>query len=104
MDQYFLEDIVDITKYSMEDSSPYARSLKLKNNVAKQHMKGREYDNLTDPISNLDVELLLCGNDEFQPASDATRDEDLSVRQFLYRYKGKNTILLFLCCVYLSVS
>ncbi|KAH3859109.1 hypothetical protein DPMN_101756 [Dreissena polymorpha] len=73
VDQYFLEDAVEFTRFVMEDSSPYARPLKHMNAVQKG--VAQEEERSYEP-----------GDGPAHRASDRVQDQNLSVKQLYLRY------------------
>ncbi|XP_033733730.1 putative ATP-dependent RNA helicase DHX57 isoform X2 [Pecten maximus] len=74
VDQYFLEDAVDFTRFVMDESSPYARPLKHSNAVP-----GRK--GYIDPNSYEDERA-----EASQPPKEKAKDENLTVKQLFMRY------------------
>lgn len=76
--QFFLEDILDLTDFLLEENSQYTR-----------RVKGNECD--------IDAEMAFC--DISSPnclPKDTIRDENLTIAQMLARYKGMANITLLL--------
>ncbi|XP_060083551.1 putative ATP-dependent RNA helicase DHX57 [Ylistrum balloti] len=74
VDQYFLEDAVEFTRFVMEESSPYARPLKHSNAVP-----GR--GGFIDPNQYEDDRT-----EASQPPKEKAKDENLTVKQLFMRY------------------
>ncbi|CAC5361083.1 DHX57 [Mytilus coruscus] len=81
VDQYFLEDVLDMTRFVMEEKSPYARPLQKSNAVFKY---GAEYDD----------EFEFINNDPSKPAADHVKDENLSVKQLKMRFPDYSKTVL----------
>ncbi|XP_045536777.1 putative ATP-dependent RNA helicase DHX57 [Papilio machaon] len=73
VEQIFLEDIMEMSKYVLEENGPYSRK-----------MKKKEKDHLQD----LEVELETCDvrPDASEPPKVSIRDENLTVPQMMARY------------------
>ncbi|XP_069118914.1 putative ATP-dependent RNA helicase DHX57 [Argopecten irradians] len=74
VDQYFLEDAVEFTRFVMDESSPYARPLKNMNAVP-----GRK--GYIDPNAYEDERT-----EASQPPKEKAKDENLTVKQLYMRY------------------
>lgn len=71
---FFLEDAVQFTRFVMEEKSPYARPLKQMNAVRQgQSWQTYEEDYNSDPG---------------KPPGERMKDENLTVKQLMYRYSG----------------
>ncbi|KAK3581847.1 hypothetical protein CHS0354_009735 [Potamilus streckersoni] len=73
--QYFLEDIIEITGFVMDENSPYARPFKEMNSIHKGFNPKDDYD-----------EMLDVNSDQSKPPSDKAQDQSLSVKQLYKRY------------------
>ncbi|XP_059482833.1 putative ATP-dependent RNA helicase DHX57 [Neocloeon triangulifer] len=80
VEQLFLEDALGKTGYTIDESSQYARHIKL-NNISDI----KELD--TAGSDDLELELTIVG-DNFTPAHGKTPDEKLSPAQLFYRYEN----------------
>ncbi|KAG8228278.1 hypothetical protein J437_LFUL006246 [Ladona fulva] len=88
VEQFFLEDILELTQYAMEENSPYARPLKFKSSLSKDCAKGGSaMESLKDALENVYLENEILGDEGFKVPKDSVRDEQLSVQQFFYRYQ-----------------
>ncbi|XP_060804166.1 putative ATP-dependent RNA helicase DHX57 [Amyelois transitella] len=78
VEQLFLEDIMEITNYVMEENGPYSRRLK----------KGEKKQDLETELETSDVRT-----EALEPPKTSIRDENLSVAQMMARYSncGKTT-------------
>jgi ATP-dependent RNA helicase DHX57 len=79
VEQLFLEDILDKTNYVIEENSSSARKMKKSGNSGP------------GDITSLECELEVA---DIQGSANiiknpATRDENLTITQLFYRYKGK---------------
>ncbi|NWH67915.1 DHX29 helicase, partial [Geococcyx californianus] len=87
VDQFFLEDVLAMTRYVLEDSSPYRRKTKQENKQNGRHKR--------TAFEEVEEDLRHAGILE---ASDTVRDSDpdqkLSLKQLLSRYKGVNKMVL----------
>ncbi|XP_071163439.1 putative ATP-dependent RNA helicase DHX57 isoform X5 [Mytilus edulis] len=81
VDQYFLEDVLDMTRFVMEEKSPYARPLQKSNAVFKY---GADYDD----------EFEFINNDPSKPAAEHVKDENLSVKQLKMRFPDYSKTVL----------
>lgn len=71
---FFLDDAVQFTHFVMEEKSPYARPLKQMNAVRQgQSWQTYEEDYNSDPG---------------KPPGERMKDENLTVKQLMYRYSG----------------
>uniref|UniRef100_A0A4W3H8A4 Putative ATP-dependent RNA helicase DHX57 n=1 Tax=Callorhinchus milii TaxID=7868 RepID=A0A4W3H8A4_CALMI len=82
VDQYFLEDAVTMTKYVIEDGSPYARTTK-PNDPWKA--KGKTNRNTVDQVEE---ELMSLNVHDQTVVRDSVPDQQLTVKQLVARYKG----------------
>ncbi|XP_071441564.1 putative ATP-dependent RNA helicase DHX57 [Hetaerina americana] len=88
VEQFFLEDIIEMTRYAMEENSPFARPLKFKSNLSKDCVKGNAaIESLKDALDSIDLEHEMVAEDGFKVPKDNVRDENLTVPQFFYRYQ-----------------
>ncbi|XP_046383493.1 putative ATP-dependent RNA helicase DHX57 [Ischnura elegans] len=88
VEQFFLEDVIEMTRYAMEENSPYARPLKFKSNLSKDCAKGgAAMESLKDALESIDLEREMIAEDGFKVPKETVRDECLTVPQFFYRYQ-----------------
>ncbi|KAL4238484.1 ATP-dependent RNA helicase [Mactra antiquata] len=83
VEQYYLEDVIEFTRFVMDESSPYARPLKHMNAV-QRGLANEEY-NMEDDTST---------SNSSHRASDRVQDQNLSVKQLYLRYSDyhKSTV------------
>ncbi|XP_034719947.1 putative ATP-dependent RNA helicase DHX57 isoform X1 [Etheostoma cragini] len=90
VDQFFLEDAIDRTRYVIEDGSPYMRSGK--QNLSSTSGRGREQrdmvDDLGDDMWNF---MSLCKKDFVK---DSIPDQQLSLQDLTVRYKDTKKSVL----------
>jgi ATP-dependent RNA helicase DHX57 len=79
VEQIFMEDVIEQTGYTLDESSPYARRIKL-------HNLGDIKELDTAGADDLELELSIVG-DNFNPAHGKTPDEKLSPAQLFHRYE-----------------
>ncbi|KAK7487044.1 hypothetical protein BaRGS_00021714, partial [Batillaria attramentaria] len=93
VEPFFLEDALEITKYVVEDNSPYARLQKKSSNVSGKKKKDFTLS-YADAIEESLMGLSLQGYDEDDEPSDRMRDDKLNVKQLMARYPdcSKRTI------------
>ncbi|XP_055986573.1 putative ATP-dependent RNA helicase DHX57 [Sorex fumeus] len=83
VDQFFLEDAIAVTRYVLQDGSPYARSGK---QLAKERLRARRQRTALEEVEE-DLRLSLQFHDQ-DAARDAVPDQQLDFKQLLARYKG----------------
>ncbi|XP_073070244.1 putative ATP-dependent RNA helicase DHX57 isoform X2 [Manis javanica] len=89
VDQFFLEDAIAVTRYVLQDGSPYMRSMK---QMSKEKLKARRNRTAFEEVEE-DLRLSLHLQDQ-DSVKDAVPDQQLDFKQLLARYKG--AILVFL--------
>uniref|UniRef100_A0A8C2MZY4 Putative ATP-dependent RNA helicase DHX57 n=1 Tax=Cricetulus griseus TaxID=10029 RepID=A0A8C2MZY4_CRIGR len=85
VDQFFLEDAIAVTRYVLQDGSPYMRSMK---QIAKEKLKARHNRTAFEEVEE-DLRLSLHLQDE-DSVKDTIPDQQLDFKQLLARYKGVN--------------
>ncbi|XP_053917909.1 putative ATP-dependent RNA helicase DHX57 isoform X2 [Cuculus canorus] len=88
VDQFFLEDVLAMTRYVLEDSSPYRRKTK-QENKQNGRQKRTAFEEVEEDLRRAGV---LEGTDTVVRDSDP--DQKLSLKQLLSRYKGVNKTVL----------
>ncbi|XP_075003593.1 putative ATP-dependent RNA helicase DHX57 isoform X4 [Calonectris borealis] len=88
VDQFFLEDVIAMTRYVLEDSSPYRRKTKQENKQNGRH-KRTAFEEVEEDLRRAGV---LEGTDTVVRDSDP--DQKLTLKQLLTRYKGVNKTVL----------
>ncbi|XP_069708994.1 putative ATP-dependent RNA helicase DHX57 isoform X2 [Phaenicophaeus curvirostris] len=88
VDQFFLEDVLAMTRYVLEDSSPYRRKTKQENKQNGRH-KRTAFEEVEEDLRRAGI---LEGTDTVVRDSDP--DQKLSLKQLLSRYKGVNKTVL----------
>ncbi|KFV58718.1 Putative ATP-dependent RNA helicase DHX57, partial [Gavia stellata] len=88
VDQFFLEDVIAMTRYVLEDSSPYRRKTKQENKQNGRH-KRTAFEEVEEDLRRAG---LLEGTDPVVRDSDP--DQKLTLKQLLTRYKGVNKTVL----------
>ncbi|XP_067559308.1 putative ATP-dependent RNA helicase DHX57 isoform X3 [Pseudorca crassidens] len=83
VDQFFLEDAIAVTRYVLQDGSPYARSMK---QMSKEKLKARRSRTAFEEVEE-DLRLSLHLHDP-DSTKDAVPDQQLDFKQLLARYKG----------------
>ncbi|KAM4867979.1 putative ATP-dependent RNA helicase DHX57 isoform 1-T1 [Thomomys bottae] len=83
VDQFFLEDAIAVTRYVLQDGSPYMRSMK---QISKEKLKARRNRTALEEVEE-DLRLSLHLQDE-DSVKDAVPDQQLDFKQLLTRYKG----------------
>ncbi|XP_020943251.1 putative ATP-dependent RNA helicase DHX57 isoform X1 [Sus scrofa] len=83
VDQYFLEDAIAVTRYVLQDGSPYARSTK---QMSKEKLRARRNRTAFEEVEE-DLRLSLHLQDQ-DSVKDALPDQQLDFKQLLARYKG----------------
>ncbi|KFP81578.1 Putative ATP-dependent RNA helicase DHX57, partial [Acanthisitta chloris] len=88
VDQFFLEDVIAVTRYVLEASSPYRRK-------AKQESKQNERHKRT-AFEEVEEDLRRAGLLEVTDTvvKDSEPDQKLTLKQLLTRYKGVNKTVL----------
>ncbi|XP_076990147.1 putative ATP-dependent RNA helicase DHX57 isoform X3 [Tamandua tetradactyla] len=89
VDQFFLEDAITVTRYVLQDGSPYMRSMK---QISKEKLKARRSRTAFEEVEE-DLRLSLHLQDQ-ESVKDSVPDQQLDFKQLLARYKG--AILVFL--------
>uniref|UniRef100_A0A8C0REH8 RNA helicase n=2 Tax=Canis lupus familiaris TaxID=9615 RepID=A0A8C0REH8_CANLF len=83
VDQFFLEDAIAVTRYVLQDGSPYMRSMK---QMTKEKLKARRSRTAFEEVEeDLRLSLHLQHQDSVK---DAVPDQQLDFKQLLARYKG----------------
>lgn len=83
VDQFFLEDAIAVTRYTLHDGSPYVRSLK---HLSREKLRARRGRTAFEEVEE-DLRLgLRLQEDDL--ASDALPDQQLDFKQLLERYQG----------------
>ncbi|KFQ68294.1 Putative ATP-dependent RNA helicase DHX57, partial [Phaethon lepturus] len=88
VDQFFLEDVIAMTRYVLEDSSPYRRKMKQENKQNGRHQRTA----FEEVEEDLRCAGILEGTDAVVRDSDP--DQKLTLKQLLTRYKGVNKAVL----------
>ncbi|KFQ29672.1 Putative ATP-dependent RNA helicase DHX57, partial [Mesitornis unicolor] len=88
VDQFFLEDVIAMTRYVLEDSSPYRRKTKQENKQNGRH-KRTAFEEVEEDLRRAGI---LEGTDAVVRDSDP--DQKLTLKQLLTRYKGVNKAVL----------
>ncbi|OWK10483.1 DHX57 [Cervus elaphus hippelaphus] len=83
VDQFFLEDAIAVTRYVLQDGSPYARSMK---QMSKEKLKARRSRTAFEEVEE-DLRLSLHLQDQ-DSVKDAVPDQQLDFKQLLARYQG----------------
>nr|XP_044993371.1 putative ATP-dependent RNA helicase DHX57 isoform X2 [Jaculus jaculus] len=83
VDQFFLEDAIAVTRYALQDGSPYMRSMK---QIAKEKLKARRNRTAFEEVEE-DLRQSLHLQDQGS-INDAMPDQQLDFKQLLARYKG----------------
>ncbi|ELW63977.1 Putative ATP-dependent RNA helicase DHX57 [Tupaia chinensis] len=83
VDQFFLEDAIALTRYVLQDGSPYVRSMK---QISKEKLKARRNRTAFEEVEE-DLRLSLHFEDQ-ESVKDAVPDQQLDFKQLLARYKG----------------
>ncbi|KAM6220257.1 putative ATP-dependent RNA helicase DHX57 [Rhynchocyon petersi] len=84
VDQFFLEDAIAVTRYVIEDGSPYRRSMK---QISKEKLKARRNRTAFEEVEE-DLRLAALHLQDQDPAKDQVPDQELDFKQLLARYKG----------------
>ena len=85
VEQFFLEDAIEMTSYVMEERSPFARPLKKMNAVRQENL---DRDNHSLPLEDIETALANINIQSVAPPKDNILDENLSVPQLYRRYSG----------------
>ncbi|XP_068262600.1 putative ATP-dependent RNA helicase DHX57 isoform X2 [Nyctibius grandis] len=88
VDQFFLEDVIAMTRYVLEDSSPYRRKTKQEDKHNGRH-KRTAFEEVEEDLRRAGM---LEGTDTVVRDSDP--DQKLTLKQLLTRYKGVNKTVL----------
>ncbi|KFP59037.1 Putative ATP-dependent RNA helicase DHX57, partial [Cathartes aura] len=88
VDEFFLEDVIAMTRYVLEDSSPYRRKTKQEKNQNGRH-KRTAFEEVEEDLRRAGI---LEGTDTVVRDSDP--DQKLTLKQLLTRYKGVNKTVL----------
>ncbi|XP_076990146.1 putative ATP-dependent RNA helicase DHX57 isoform X2 [Tamandua tetradactyla] len=83
VDQFFLEDAITVTRYVLQDGSPYMRSMK---QISKEKLKARRSRTAFEEVEE-DLRLSLHLQDQ-ESVKDSVPDQQLDFKQLLARYKG----------------
>ncbi|KGL77564.1 Putative ATP-dependent RNA helicase DHX57, partial [Tinamus guttatus] len=88
VDQYFLEDVIAMTRYVLEDSSPYRRKTKQENKQTERHKR--------TAFEEVEEDLRRAGilGEADTAIRDSDPDQKLTLKQLLARYKGVNKTVL----------
>ncbi|XP_054033244.1 putative ATP-dependent RNA helicase DHX57 [Dryobates pubescens] len=87
VDQFFLEDVIAMTRYVLEDSSPYRRKAK------QEKQSGRHERTAFEEVEeDLRCAGMLEGSD--RAVRDSDPDQKLTLKQLLVRYKGVSKTVL----------
>uniref|UniRef100_U3IV43 Putative ATP-dependent RNA helicase DHX57 n=1 Tax=Anas platyrhynchos platyrhynchos TaxID=8840 RepID=U3IV43_ANAPP len=88
VDQFFLEDVIAMTRYVLEDSSPYRRKVKQENKLNARHRR--------TAFEEVEEDLRRAGLLEATDTAvkDSDPDQKLTLKQLLTRYKGVNKTVL----------
>ncbi|XP_062427610.1 putative ATP-dependent RNA helicase DHX57 [Rhea pennata] len=88
VDQFFLEDVIAMTRYVLEDSSPYRRKTKQENKLNGRH-KRTAFEEVEEDLRRAGI---LGETDT--AIRDSDPDQKLTLKQLLARYKGVNKTVL----------
>uniref|UniRef100_A0A663N2K3 Putative ATP-dependent RNA helicase DHX57 n=1 Tax=Athene cunicularia TaxID=194338 RepID=A0A663N2K3_ATHCN len=88
VDQFFLEDVIAMTRYVLEDGSPYRRKTK-QENKQNGRQKRTAFEEVEEDLRRAGI---LEGTDTVVRDSDP--DQKLTLKQLLTRYKGVNKMVL----------
>uniref|UniRef100_G3SQK4 Putative ATP-dependent RNA helicase DHX57 n=1 Tax=Loxodonta africana TaxID=9785 RepID=G3SQK4_LOXAF len=83
VDQFFLEDAIAVTRYVLQDGSPYLRSMK---QISKDKLKARRNRTAFEEVEE-DLRLSLYLQEQGS-VKDQVPDQQLDFKQLLARYKG----------------
>ncbi|XP_059087523.1 putative ATP-dependent RNA helicase DHX57 [Tigriopus californicus] len=90
VEQIFLEKLLSVTRFAMEEDSPYARPIDNGQSgcrvLSKQQFKGSNMKGFD--VDDFEIEKYMSGNGDrvFKPPKDNLRDEQLNPKQINYRY------------------
>lgn len=90
VEQIFLEKLLGMTNFVMEEDSPYARPLEDRQSgcrvLNKQQFKGSNMKGFE--VDDFEIEKYMSGNGDraFKPPKDNMRDEQLNPKQINFRY------------------
>uniref|UniRef100_A0A8C8RDX7 Putative ATP-dependent RNA helicase DHX57 n=1 Tax=Pelusios castaneus TaxID=367368 RepID=A0A8C8RDX7_9SAUR len=89
VDQFFLEDVIAVTRYVLEDASPYRRNMK---QSPKGKLNARHKRTALEEVE----EDLRCAHllEEETTVRDSLPDQQLTFKQLLIRYKGVSKSVL----------
>jgi len=82
----FLEDVLALTRYTLEENSPYARKIHERDNRYDNAFAGDARDAYMDQLGGTD--LLGAGENNFKPAKPGNPDEKCDPKQIYQRYAG----------------
>ena len=85
MKQLFLEKILELTKYTLEEDSSYARKIEKNTGFDRHVLSGDARDAYIDELG---TDLMLAGDEGFRPAKDGHPDEKCNPKQIYHRYSG----------------
>ncbi|XP_065487852.1 putative ATP-dependent RNA helicase DHX57 [Caloenas nicobarica] len=88
VDQFFLEDVIAMTRYVLEDNSPYRRKTKQEKKQNGRH-KRTAFEEVEEDLRRAG---LLEGT--YTVVRDSDPDQKLTLKQLLTRYKGVNKTVL----------
>ncbi|XP_071596127.1 putative ATP-dependent RNA helicase DHX57 isoform X1 [Heliangelus exortis] len=88
VDQFFLEDVIAMTRYVLEDSSPYRRKTK-QENKQNERQKRTAFEEVEEDLRRAG---LLEHSD--MVVRDSDPDQKLTLKQLLARYKGVDKAVL----------
>ncbi|XP_075269515.1 putative ATP-dependent RNA helicase DHX57 isoform X3 [Opisthocomus hoazin] len=88
VDQFFLEDVIAMTRYVLEDNSPYRRKTKQENKQNGRHTR-TAFEEVEEDLRRAGI---LEGTDTVVRDSDP--DQKLTLKQLLTRYKGVSKAVL----------
>ncbi|XP_072360427.1 putative ATP-dependent RNA helicase DHX57 [Scyliorhinus torazame] len=91
VDQYFLEDALTMTRYVLEDKSPYARTVKLNQYAESWGAKGKSNCN---SVESFEEQLRSLRLHDAPSIKDRIPDQHLTVTQLMVRYTGVSKSVL----------
>uniref|UniRef100_A0A8C4UZ62 Putative ATP-dependent RNA helicase DHX57 n=1 Tax=Falco tinnunculus TaxID=100819 RepID=A0A8C4UZ62_FALTI len=89
VDQFFLEDVIALTRYVLEDSSPYRRKTNKQESKQDGRHKRTAFEEVEEDLRRAGI---LEGTDTVVRDSDP--DQKLTLKQLLTRYKGVDKTVL----------
>jgi len=92
VEQLFIEDVIEMTEYRLEERSPYARKM-TKGPSKFPDLKGKSGGSVT-PLDVDESEFRLYQGSSSEPARDKVLDMNLSPAQMRMRYPGYHDITL----------